>query len=91
VAKPYPPKLKFQIVLELLQGNKTLGQVAKAYGVHPNSVLTWKETFLDKGPELFSQDSTVAEYEKRLGQLERLLGQKEVEIALLKNFSGRGT
>jgi hypothetical protein len=28
----------------------------------------------------------VAEYEKRVGDLERIVGQKEVEIALLKNF-----
>lgn len=89
MAKAYPPKLKFQIVLDLLQSNKTLGQVAKAYGVHPNSVLGWKESFLNKGPELFSKDSNVAEYEKRIAQLERLLGQKEVEIALLKNFLGQ--
>ncbi len=67
MVKAYPPKLKFQIVLELLQSNKTLGQVAKAYGVHPNSVLGWKETVLAKGPDLLSTDSTVAEYEKRSG------------------------
>lgn len=89
MAKRYTPKLKFQVVLELLKGDKTLGQVAKAYGVHPNSVLSWKETFLEKGPEVFSQSSTVVAYEKQIAQLERLLGQKEVEIALLKNFLGQ--
>jgi transposase len=31
----------------------------------------------------------VAEYEKRIADLEQLLGKKEVEIALLKNFLGR--
>jgi transposase-like protein len=76
-------------VLELLRGDKTLGQVAKAYGVHPNSVLSWKEAFLEKGPEVFSKNSTIVAYEKRIAQLERLLGQKEVEIALLKNFLGQ--
>ncbi len=89
MAKRYSPKLKFQVVLELLKSDKTLGQVAKAYGVHPNSVLSWKEAFLEKGPEIFSQNSTVVVYEKRIAHLERLLGQKEVEIALLKNFLGR--
>jgi transposase len=57
MARRYSPKLKFQIVLELLQGDKTVGQVAKAYGVHPNSVSTWKRTLLEKGPEIFSEDS----------------------------------
>lgn len=87
--KSYSPKLKFQIVLELLQSEKTAGQVAKAYGVHPNSANTWKRQFIEKGPEIFAKDSTVAEYERRIADLEQLIGKKEVEIALLKNFLGQ--
>ena len=75
--------------MELIQGEKTPGQVAKAYGVHPNSASAWKRIFLEKGPEIFAKDSTVAEYERQIGQLEQLLGKKEVEIALLKNFLGQ--
>lgn len=89
MVRRYSPQLKFQIVLELLRGEKTPGQVAKAYGVHPNSASAWKRTFLEKGPEIFAQDGTVAEYERRIAALEQLLGKKEVEIALLKNFLGR--
>ena len=89
MTKRYSAKLKFQVVLEVLSGDKSVGQVAKAYGVHPNTISNWKETFMAKGPELFNQQSTVAAYEKRLAQLEQLLGQKEVEIALLKNFLGQ--
>lgn len=87
--KSYPPKLKFQVVMELIQGEKTPGQIAKAYGVHPNSASAWKRIFLEKGPEIFAKDSTVAEYERQIGQLEQLLGKKEVEIAVLKNFLGQ--
>lgn len=89
MAKRYSPKLKFQVVLELLEGNKTVAQVAKAYGIHPNTASGWKRDFLEKGPEIFAQDGTVAEYERRIAELEQLLGKKEVEIALLKNFLGR--
>lgn len=89
MARLYSPKLKFQLVLEVLTCDKTVGQVAKAYGLHPNSVSAWKQTFLEKGPEIFAQDGTVAQYEQRIAELEQLLGKKEVEIALLKNFLGR--
>ncbi len=89
MAKQYSPKFKFQIVLEVLRDNKKPSQVAKAYGVHPNSVSKWTKAVLAEGPELFAKDGTVAEYERRVAELERLLGQKEVEIALLKNFLGR--
>lgn len=88
MAKRYTPKLKFQVVQELFQGDKTLGQVAKAYQAHPNTVNNWKQTLLDKGPEIFNQNGTVAEYERCIANLEQLLGKKEVEIALLKNFLG---
>jgi transposase-like protein len=89
MAKRYSPKLKFQIVLEVLSGDRSVGQVAKAYNVHPNSVHKWKKDFLENGPEVFDQDGVVAEYERRIADLEQLLGKKEVEIALLKNFLGR--
>jgi transposase len=89
MAKRHPPKVKFQVVLEVLSGGKTPGQVAKAYGVHPNSVSAWKRAFLEKGPEVFAQDGTIAQYERRIAELERLIGKKEVEIALLKNFLGQ--
>ena len=89
MAKRYSPRFKFHVVLEMLAGDKTNAQVAKAYGVHPNSVSTWKQTLLEKGPEIFAQDGTVAQYERRIAELERMIGQKEVQIALLKNFLPR--
>jgi transposase-like protein len=85
----YSPKLKFQVVVEVLSGQKSPAQVAKAYGVHPNSVGLWKKAFLERGPELFAQEAGTDEYERRVAELERLVGQKEVEIALLKNFLGQ--
>jgi transposase-like protein len=87
--KRYSPKLKFQVVLEALTGEKTPGQIAKQYGIHPNSVGLWKNQFLERGAEIFAEDDSVQEYERRLADLEQLLGKKEVEIALLKNFLGR--
>ncbi len=87
--KRYSAKFKFQVVMEALSGEKTPGQIAKLYGIHPNSVGLWKRQFLERGPELFAEDNTVQQYERRIADLEQLLGKKEVEIALLKNFLGR--
>lgn len=64
-------------------------QVAKAYGVHPNSVVLWKRHFLERAPEIFAAEGAVEEYERRIRELEQLVGKKEVEIALLKNFLGQ--
>src|SRR3989304_131982 len=88
--KQYSPKLKFQVVLEALSGEKTPGQIAKQYGIHPNSVGLWKKEFLERGPALFAEDGAVKECERRIRQLQQLVGKKEVEIALLKNFFPEG-
>lgn len=37
MAKRYSPKLKFQVVLEVLTGEETARQVAKVYGIRPVS------------------------------------------------------
>ncbi len=84
--KKYSPRFKFRVVLEALSEEKTTSQIAKQYGVHPNSVELWKKSFLEHGPDLFAESNTVKEYERQIAKLEQLLGKKEVEIALLKNF-----
>jgi transposase-like protein len=86
--RQFPAKFKFQVVLEVLRGEKTAGQIAKAYKVHPNSLSNWKQQFMEHGPSIFSGQTAASDYERRIAELERLLGKKEVEIALLKNFLG---
>ena len=73
----YSPKVKFQVVLEALTGEKTPGQIAKQYGIHPNSVGLWKKEFLERGAEPFAEGGTVQEYERRIHQLEQLVGKVE--------------
>jgi transposase len=85
----YAAKLKFQVVLEALRGEKSPAQIAKLYRVHPNSVGIWKRWFVERGPAVFEQGELAGDAERRVAELEQLLGKKEVEIALLKNFLGR--
>ena len=72
MAKGYSPKLKFQVVPELLEGQKTTAHMARAYGIRPNTCSAWRRTLLEKGPELFAKDGTVAEYRRRIAELKRL-------------------
>lgn len=88
-ARRYSPKLKFQVVLELLKGENDVAQIAKAYGVHPKSVYLWRDQLVAKGPQIFAEKNLVSQYEKKIADLERMVGRKEVEINLLKNFLSR--
>ena len=87
--RQYTPQTKFKAVLDILTGSRSPAQVARSYGVHPNTVLNWKQTFLERGAEVFEGGNATVAYERQIADLEQLLGKKEVEIALLKNFLGR--
>lgn len=55
--KQFSSKFKFQVVLVVLAAEKTPGQIAKEYGIRPNSVGLPKKQFLEKGPELFAEET----------------------------------
>jgi transposase-like protein len=84
--KRYSQEFKFKVVLEVLKGKRKAAEIAKVFKVHPITLHQWKREFLENGPEVFHGGSKSKSYENRIKELERLLGQKEVEIALIKNF-----
>ena len=51
--RKYTAKLKFQLVVEVLRGEKEIGQIARAYGIHPITLGAWKKDFMERGAEVF--------------------------------------
>lgn len=86
--KRYSAQLKFQVVLESLQRKRSDTEIARAYGVHPITLAKWKKQFLEHGAEVFGGKEEVKRAQQHQARLERMVGQKEVEIALLRNFLG---
>lgn len=84
-AKRYTPKLKWQLVLKLLQGEDQT-QLARQHDIHPTSLTGWKQHALEHGENIFTSSAAVQQLEKRNRDLTTLIGKKEVEIAVLKNF-----
>jgi transposase len=41
--KSYTPKFKFQLVLEVLQGDRSEVEVGRIYGVHHTTISKWKK------------------------------------------------
>ena len=70
----------------MLKGDRDAVEIARAHDLHPTTIARWKREFLENGAAVFGKDGTVAAYEKKIREMERLLGRKEVEIALLRNF-----
>jgi putative transposase len=45
--KIYSPEFKAKVVLELLQENKTINEIASKYGILPKGLIEWKKQFLE--------------------------------------------
>ena len=83
----YSASFKFKVVLEALTNGKTESEVARSFNIHPVTLSKWKKTFMQEGSKVFGGNDVVKEKDDQIAKLERMLGQKEVELALIKNFS----
>ena len=86
--RTYSSEFKLQVVLEALQSDGTDAEVARAYDVHPVTLSGWKTKLKENGSKAFGGSDELKEKKEKIAKLERMVGQKEVEIALLKNFLG---
>ena len=84
----YTARFKFDRVIESLQKD-SLSEVARQYGFGVNLLSKWRSEFLKGGDCFFETkpDKEILQLRKKLSQLEQMVGRKEVELNLLKNFS----
>jgi len=60
--KSYSADFKAKLVLEVLEGEKTINEIASAYGVIPLSLRNWKKQFLENMSLAFDKSTVVKEY-----------------------------
>jgi putative transposase len=84
--KKYNAQFKAKVVLDLLSGDLTLGQVCTKYKVTNKSVAAWKKVFLANASMAFDVDNTALEHkkalqckEKEVSELHRQLGKRTAE------------
>lgn len=86
--KKYSGDFKFKIVLEAMRKNN-IAQVARNYDVSPGLVSKWKKQLIKRGPSVFTNapDKQIEKLKREKANLERMVGRKETELNLVKNFS----
>ncbi len=67
----YTADFKAKIVLELLEGNKTLNELAGQYALLPKNIRNWKQQFLENASLAFDKSSVVKEYKEEIVQLKK--------------------
>lgn len=84
----YTPQFKFERAIDSLK-SENVSVVSRQYGLNANLLYLWKGQLAERGAQIFetSPDQTVRELKAKIARLEQMLGKKEVELSLLKNFS----
>ena len=86
--KSYTPQFKFDRAVESIK-NGNLSDISRKYGVSVNILSIWRSSLLEKGSHIFetSPDQEKKELKGKIARLEQMIGKKEIELNLLKNFS----
>lgn len=84
--KKFDENFKAKVALEALQGDAKITEIASRYGVHPNKVGEWKKELLENASSLFvrKKNKEDKDWEKREGELLKLIGIKNVELEFQK-------
>lgn len=84
--RSFSDKMKFEVVLEVLKGQRTMAEIATQFEVHPIQVGRWKKEFLERGPSMFSsgKSATETEWESERERLVKKIGEKEMELDFAK-------
>lgn len=86
--KQYTPQFKFDRALEAIK-NDNLSEISRKYNIGANVLSKWRADLIKQGYRLFetSPNQENKELKNRISKLEQMVGKKEIELNLIKNFS----
>ena len=80
--KQYSPKFKAKVAVEAIRGERTLGQLASQFHVHPVQIGQWRKTALEQLADLFmdGRKSKRADSQVETDALYEEIGRLKVEL-----------
>lgn len=67
----YDASFKAKVVLEVIQGDKDLNEIATDYNLNPNMIRTWKKEFIENAGRVFNESQSEREIRKKEEALEK--------------------
>ena len=88
--RKFDGSFKAKVALAAVKGDRTMGELAGAFGVHRNQITKWKRQLLDGVPGIFSEGhrDDLRQREALTDRLYQQIGQLKVELDWLKKKSG---
>ena len=82
---------KAKVALAAIKGDRTVGELAVEYGVHPSQIHAWKKALLDGAAGVFESGSDRDDKtsEIQVSELYRQIGQLKVENDFLARRLGK--
>jgi|SRR5271169_6603769 transposase-like protein len=83
---------KAKVAVAAIKGDRTVAELASAFGVHPNQIYNWKKQLVDGAASVFEGGGTAAEGmagEAQVDLLYRQIGQLKVENDFLARKLGK--
>ena len=87
--KSFSADFKAKLVLEVLEGEKPVNEIASQYGVLPTSLKNWKKQFLENMSLAFDKSTVVKEYKDEIEELKKSkdsIAKKLGETIVEKDF-----
>jgi transposase-like protein len=82
--RSFTPDFKFQIVLELLTGEKSAAQLCREHRISETSLSRWRQQFLEQGASVFGRKDESSAEQERIAELERMVGRLTMELTAAK-------
>ena len=79
---------KAKVAVAAIKADKTLSELAKAYDVHPNQIVDWKNQLIERAASVFGADSAAAPTVD-LKELHAKIGQLALENDFLAGALGK--
>jgi len=87
--KTYSADFKAKLVLEVLDGEKTINEIASKYEIIPKNLINWKKQFLENMSLAFDKSTVVKEYKTEIETLQKSndeLAKKVGNLIVEKDF-----